>query len=67
MGMDFGTASYSYREKGNTIDTNTWSVVDSKKDSVSIFSAKGYLLFLGVSVDIGFDFGGFFRDLREIF
>jgi RHS repeat-associated protein len=37
MGMDFGTASYSYREKGNTIDTNTWSVVDSKKDSVSIF------------------------------
>ena len=67
MGMDFGTASYSYREKGNTIDTNTWSVVDSKKDSVSIFSAKGYLLFLGASVDIGFDFGGFFRDLREIF
>ena len=59
---------YAMDKKGNGPITDEGFVgINSKKESVTLFSAKAYVLYIGFSVEIGFNFSGFFKDLAEIF
>lgn len=58
-----GATSSEYKEKGITVEDKSWSGINVPGNSVSLFSAKAYLLFFGVSIDVGFNVIEFCYDL----
>ena len=65
--MQFGVSDHNFLRRGETIIDDSWVGYNDKMDSTSLFSIKAYALFFGFSIDIGFDFGGFFKELSEVF
>ena len=68
VGLKYGSAAaYSYTVKSASgfyvaeITDEGFVGINSKKESVTLFSAKAYVLYIGFSVEIGFNFSGFLK------
>ena len=65
--QEFGICGYEFMQNGETVEESSWAWINSEQESISIVGASCYLLFAGFSFDIRFNFGGFFKELDEIF
>ena len=57
---------HSYRME-KSLMKNNWVGINSEQESISIFSIGGYFLFLGGSLDIGFNLNNFLYEMDEAF
>lgn len=68
IGLEFGDAESSYKRWGDTEWTDeSWIGVNPNQDNISLLSGGVYLMIVGGTFDICFDFGHFFEGLEGIF
>ena len=59
--LEFGACTQQFKKGNGPITDEGFVGINSKKESVTLFSAKAYVLYIGFSVEIGFNFSGFLK------
>ena len=68
LGQEIGFAEHSFRRTGEAnYNTNSWSWINSKQESFTLFSVACYPLFFGASISIGYNLNSLLSDLSEIY
>lgn len=65
--QDYGACDYMYMPIDGPTYEDRWVGINSNQETISIFGAKCYLLFLGASIEVNFNLNRFLEDLYEIF